>query len=61
MRMRNEFVKENNVRRLEKKDRDDRMRNDDRSYRINFFPFTHGEQVEKRRMEEKETQKEELK
>jgi hypothetical protein len=44
--MRNEFVKENSKRKKEKVDREEKEKNDYKEYKIDFFPFTYGEQVE---------------
>jgi hypothetical protein len=46
MRKRDEFVKDNNQYSIEKKEKFDRERKEFLDYKPNFFPFTHGEQVE---------------
>ena len=58
MRMRNEFKKENEQRRHEKKEREKQMLSDNKEFKINFFPFTHGEHVENKRINQREDQKE---
>ena len=52
--MRKEFVNENSKRLDEKVDRDAKEKHDIISYRINYFPFTHGEQIENRRKEQRQ-------
>ena len=47
--MRKEFVNENGMRKQEKQERDNIQKKCEREYRINYFPFTHGEQVELKR------------
>ncbi len=55
--MKKDFVSENSKRRQEKIEREDQERKDNQEFRVNFFPFTHGEYVEKRRMLQREDQK----
>jgi hypothetical protein len=50
LRMRKEFVSENSKRKQEKNDRESKERKDNQDYRINYFPFTHGESIENRRV-----------
>jgi hypothetical protein len=38
-----------------------RLNSEDKNYRLDFFPFTYGEEIEKKRMEQKELQNEDLK
>jgi len=43
MGLRKDFVSENGKRRQEKIDREQSEKNENLDYKINFFPFTHGE------------------
>jgi len=46
MRKRDEFVRDNSVKRKEKQDKEQRDRQEYKEYKLNFFPFTYGEEVE---------------
>eukprot|EP00347_Sterkiella_histriomuscorum_P008443 403345075 len=47
-------------RQQEKIERDNKDRKDNQDFRINFFPFTHGEQIEQRRIQERGVMNEDL-
>jgi hypothetical protein len=46
MRKRDEFVRDNSVKRREKQDKEQRERQEYKEYKLNFFPFTYGDDVE---------------
>lgn len=52
--MRGDFVKENSQRRQEKINRDQEDKRENQEFKIDFFPFTHGEQIENRRLLERQ-------
>lgn len=60
MHKREEFVKDNSSYIQSKKEKRDKERLDYKEYKLNFFPFTHGEQLEDKRSQMKDTMKEEL-
>jgi len=43
LKLRKDFVAENTKKNVEKKNRDAKERREELNYRINYFPFTHGE------------------
>lgn len=49
LKLRKDFVAENTKKNAEKKERDAKAKKEELDYRINYFPFTHGEKVEDKR------------
>jgi hypothetical protein len=60
MRKREEFVTDNTKQSADKRDKKDKERREFLDYRPNFFPFTHGEEVESQRARLRETLKDEF-
>lgn len=60
MRKREEFVKDNTVQSVEKREKKERERQEAVEYRPNFFPFTYGEEVEAKRAKLRDTLKDDL-
>lgn len=49
MRKRDEFIRENSQQQRDRKEKEDRERQENRDYKLDFFPFTYGEKLEARR------------
>ena len=60
MRKREEFVTDNTKQSADKRDKKDKERKEFLDYRPNFFPFTHGEEVESQRAKLRDNLKEEF-
>ena len=54
LRMRKEFVDENSKRKYEKDNRDNQYKTDCQHFKVDFFPFTHGDSIEIKRRKRKD-------
>ncbi len=60
IRKRDDFLKENSCQRKERKEKEDKDRQDFKEYKLNFFPFTYGEQYVKKQEKLKDVLKEDF-